>query len=197
MNVELIYDVDCPNVAAMRSLLIKAFAETGVSARWKEWERGSPDTPGYARCYGSPTILINNKDIVDAVPDPGTRACRVYRDNRGNLSRNPPLETICSALLTAWPSKKLPTSRWRAAMASMPAIGTVLLPKLTCPLCFPAYTALLGMLGIEFMDYTPYLLPLTAAFLVTVVGALAVQAFRSKKTLPLILGIAGSAVVLV
>jgi len=72
----------------------------------------------------------------------------------------------------------------------------VLLPKLTCPLCFPAYTALLGVLGIEFVDYTPYLLPLTTAFLVITVGALAVQVLRKKKILPLILGITGSAGVL-
>jgi hypothetical protein len=32
MNMELIYDTDCPNVAQTRSVLIKAFARTGVSA---------------------------------------------------------------------------------------------------------------------------------------------------------------------
>ena len=39
MRVELIYDADCPNVPATRSLLIQAFTKTGVSARWREWER--------------------------------------------------------------------------------------------------------------------------------------------------------------
>ena len=59
MRVELIYDADCPNVAAARSLLIKAFARTGVSARWREWERGAADSPEYARRYGSPALLID------------------------------------------------------------------------------------------------------------------------------------------
>ena len=77
MNVELIYDADCPNVAATRSQLIKAFAMTGVSARWKEWERSAPDSPEYVRSFGSPTILVDGKDIAGVSPSAGTRACRV------------------------------------------------------------------------------------------------------------------------
>jgi len=47
-RVELIYDADCPNVAAARCLLIQAFARTGVSARWCEWERGAPESSNAA-----------------------------------------------------------------------------------------------------------------------------------------------------
>ena len=149
MNVELIYDADCPNAADTRSMLIKAFTTTGVSARWKEFERSSPDAPDHARCYGSPTILIDGKDVAGAAPSPRTRACRVYSDGGGKLSRIPPLEVICSALLGATPGGKPTTSRWQAAIASFPAIGTVLLPKLACPLCFPAYAAILSALGLS------------------------------------------------
>lgn len=196
MNVELIYDGDCPNVAGTRSMLIEAFTTTGVSARWKEWERSSADAPDYARCYGSPTILIDGKDVAGAAPSPGTHACRVYSDGGGKLSRIPPLEVIRSALLGAAPGGKPTTSRWQAAIASFPAIGTVLLPKLACPLCFPAYAAILSALGLEFVDYTPYLLPLSIAFLVIVVGVLAAQTRRSGNAAPLILGIAASLVIL-
>ena len=56
-RVELIYDADCPNVAAARSVLIKAFTKTGVSACWREWERSASDAPQYAKDYASPTIL--------------------------------------------------------------------------------------------------------------------------------------------
>lgn len=196
MIVELIYDADCPNVLDTRSQLIKAFTQTGVSARWKEWERGSPDTPDYARAYGSPTILVDGKDIAGVAPNAGTRACRVYSDARGNLSRTPSIEAICSALYNAAPRKKPVAGRWQAMAASFPAIGTALLPKLTCPLCFPAYAAILSALGIEFLDYTPYLMPLTAIFLAVAITVLALQARRTGNIVPLALGIVASIVVL-
>ena len=196
MNVELIYDVDCPNVRAMRSLLIRAFTRTGVSARWQEWERAAPNSPEYAHRYGSPTILVDGKDVAGANPISGTGACRVYADLHGNLSRTPALETICAALLNATSSTKPARTRWRAMMASFPAIGVALLPKLACPLCFPAFAAVLGALGLKFVDYTPYLLPLTAVFLVVAVGVLALQARRTGSIVALLLGIAASAAVL-
>jgi len=37
---------------------------------------------------------------------------------------------------------------------------------LTCPVCWPSYAGLLSSLGLRFFDYTPYLLLLTAVFLV-------------------------------
>jgi len=196
MIVELIYDADCPNVPAARSQLIKAFMQAGVSARWKEWERGAPDTPDYARAYGSPTILVDGKDIAGVAPNAGTRACRVYSDARGNLSGIPPIETICSALYDAAPPKKPVAGRWQTMAASFPAVGTALLPKLTCPLCFPAYAAILSALGIEFLDYTPYLLPLTAIFLAVAIAVLALQTRRTGNIIPLALGIIASLIVL-
>lgn len=196
MNVELIYDADCPNAAQTRSLLIKAFTQTGVSARWREWERAAPDSPEYARSYGSPTILVDGEDVAGAGLVSGAGACRVYSDLRGKLSRTPPLETICSALLRASPAK-LAKTRWQSTAASFPAIGVTLLPKLTCPLCFPAYAAVLSAVGVEFVDYTPYLLPLTAAFLVVAVGVLALQTRRTGNIMPLLLGVAAAVIVLI
>lgn len=195
-RVELIYDADCPNVAQARSLLIKAFTQTGVSARWREWERGAPDSPDYARSYGSPTLLVDGKDVAGAAPVAGIGACRVYADGEGRLSRTPPLDAVCSALLNATPGKPART-RWRAFAASVPAVGVALLPKLTCPLCFPAYAAILGALGLEFVDYTPYLLPLTASFLAAAVIVLALQTRRTGNGYPLLMGIAASALVLI
>lgn len=195
-RVELIYDADCPNVPQARSLLIKAFTQTGVSARWREWERGAPDTPEYARRYGSPTILVDERDVGGGAPGAGNAACRIYSDGDGRLSRTPPLEAICMALLSGSPGKPART-RWQAVIASLPAVGAASLPKLTCPLCFPAYAAALSALGLEFMDYTPYLLPFTAAFLVVALAVLAIQSRRTGNRYPLLLGIAASAVVLI
>ncbi len=196
MNVELIYDADCPNVTQTRSLLIKAFTRTGVSARWREWERAAPDSPEYARSYGSPTILVDGEDAAAASPVSGAGACRVYSDLQGKLSRTPSLETICSALLRVSSAKPVKT-RWQAMAASFPAIGVALMPKLACPLCFPAYAAVLSALGLEFVDYTPYLLPLTAVFLVVAVGVLVLQARRTGNVTALLLGVAASIIVLI
>jgi hypothetical protein len=199
MNVELIYDADCPNVAATRSLLIKAFTQTGVSARWQEWERSSSESPDHVRGFGSPTILVDGKDIAGISPAAGTRACRVYSDSGGILQALPPLDLICAALLEGVPSKRGRTTgkgRWRATVASFPAIGAALLPKLTCPLCWPAYAALLSALGLEFFDYTPYLMPLTLALLAVALGALALHARRTGHWIALMTGVAAAAIVL-
>ncbi|MEK7876313.1 MAG: hypothetical protein AAB325_09030 [Pseudomonadota bacterium] len=199
MNVELIYDADCPNVAATRSLLIKAFARTGVSARWQEWERGSPESPDHVRDFGSPTILVDGEDIAGIGPAAGIRACRVYSDSGGILRAAPPLDLICAALLEDAATRRHGVAgrgRWQATVASMPAIGTALLPKLTCPLCLPAYAALLSALGLKFFDYTPYLLSLTLAFLAFALGALALHARRTGHWIALMTGVAAAAIVL-
>lgn len=196
VRVELIYDADCPNVAATRSLLIKAFTRTGISARWREWERGAPDSPEYAKSYGSPTILVDGEDVAGTGPVAGAGACRVYSDAHGTLSRTPSLEIVCSALLRASSAQPAKT-RWQAMAASFPAVGTALMPKLACPLCFPAYAALLSALGLEFVDYTPYLLPLTAAFLTVAMGMLALQTRRTGNTAALVLGIIATMIVLI
>lgn len=71
-----------------------------------------------------------------------------------------------------------------------------LLPKLTCPICWPAYTAALGALGIGFVDYTPYLLPLTATFVAVAIAALAWRARTRRSLLPLAVGVVAGALLL-
>lgn len=196
MNVELIYDADCPNVAATRSVLIKAFAKTGASARWREWERSAPDTPNYARNFGSPTVLVDGQDVVTDHPQDAA-SCRIYSDPAGQIIRTPPLESICAAILKgkATQSPAPGRGRWHMIAASFPAIGVALLPKLTCPLCLPAYGALLSAMGLGFVDYTPYLLPFTAVFLAIALGTLAVHTYRSGRWLSLWVGLVAAAVI--
>lgn len=105
MNIELIYDAECPNVAQTRSVLNEALSVSGVSVRWREWERSSADCPEYARSYGSPTILIDGVDVASTAPVSGTGACRVYSDAHGKLGRAPPLDVVCSALAKAFQKK--------------------------------------------------------------------------------------------
>ncbi len=78
-----------------------------------------------------------------------------------------------------------------------PGIGVALLPKLVCPCCWPLYAGVVSSIGLGFLISTAYLLPITAAFLIL---ALAVLAFRARQRHghgPLLLGIAGSAAIVI
>jgi len=76
--------------------------------------------------------------------------------------------------------------------ATLPSVGVALLPKLTCPVCWPAYTALLSSVGISFVDYTPYLLPTVAIFLPVALSALAYRAKARRGYGPFWIGVVGA-----
>jgi hypothetical protein len=127
LSIDLIYDADCPNVAAARSTLSEAFAQTGISARLREWERSSSDVPAYVKAFGSPTILVDGKDVAGEAPDASGGNCRVYRTKDGALTHTPSLDAVCTAISTANVLAARP-NRMRTFGASLPAIGTALLP---------------------------------------------------------------------
>lgn len=79
----------------------------------------------------------------------------------------------------------------------MPGILVALLPRITCPSCWPAYAGLLGALGLPILMDVRWLLPLTAASLVLAIAALAVGARRRRMFAPLLLGSSAAAVILI
>ncbi len=88
-------------------------------------------------------------------------------------------------------------SRLKQGLLALPGVGFSMLPKLACPLCWPAYAGLLSSVGLGFLISTVYLLPLTAAFLLLAVAALAFRANKRRGYGPFVLGVvAGSAVLL-
>lgn len=96
-TVELIYDRDCPNVSQARENLLRAFARAGQPPRWQEWDRANPRAPAHARAYGSPTVLINGKDVAGS--DAADAACcRIYADGNGKHHGAPPVALIAAAL---------------------------------------------------------------------------------------------------
>ena len=189
--VELVYDKDCPNVAEARQNLRRAFAEVGVPARWSEREASSPETPAHLRGFGSPTILVNGRDVAGAEPGEAS-SCRVYEVGAGRPSGVPPPDMIARALAAA----EAPKHRgwWRALLVA-PAAGVALLPSLTCPACWPGYAAVLSALGVGFIPTAPSLLPLTVVALAVALVALAVRA-RSGGWWPFGLGLVAAAVIL-
>lgn len=80
--------------------------------------------------------------------------------------------------------------KWGMAIPSFMAAGVAALPVLTCPLCWPLYAGLLSALGLGFVDYTPYLLPVTVVLLVVSLLPLGWKARQRRGYLPLALGIA-------
>ncbi len=85
----------------------------------------------------------------------------------------------------------------RQSLLAVPGLGVSLLPKLACPLCWPAYAGLLSSVGLGFLISAKYLLPVTAAFLAIAVGALAFRAKSRHGYVPFGLGLLAAAAVLV
>lgn len=190
VTVELVYGQDCPNAEEARINIRRAFTESGLVEKWKEWEVSSDATPPHLRRYGSPTVLVNGHDVAGTAPGDGS-SCRVY-DVAGMRSGVPPADLIVRALVAAKGQKR--PGGWRRGLLVLPAIGVALVPGLTCPACWLGYAAPLSALGLGFIPTAPYLLPLTAGFLVVALTALA---FRAETRTPLALGVAASVFVLV
>ncbi len=201
LSVELIYDAECPNWMDARTNLLKAFQAVGIQPKWKERDRSNPETPAHARAYGSPTILVNGQDIADVSSSEGANCCRIYVDQNGKYIGIPSAESITSALIKAKSAgvvtgtdiKQL--SNWRSNLAVLPGIGIALFPKVACPACWPAYAGFLSSIGIGFVNYTPYILPLTTIFLILAVVSLWYRAGTRRGYRPLILGIFAATIV--
>ena len=86
---------------------------------------------------------------------------------------------------------------WRRTVAVLPGIGVSLMPKLICPLCWPAYAGLLSALGLGFLISARNLLLVTALFLMFAVTALAFRARLRRGYGPAVMGVLASAAVLV
>ncbi len=85
---------------------------------------------------------------------------------------------------------------WKQSLAVLPGVGVSLLPKLMCPMCWPAYAGTVSALGLGFLISTKYLAPLTAAFLAITAGALGFRASCRHGYGPLCLGLLAAAVIL-
>src|SRR5260370_37836032 len=85
---------------------------------------------------------------------------------------------------------------WKQSLLALPGVGVAILPKLACPLCWPAYAGLLSSIGLGFLISTAYLLPLTIAFLILALVALAFRATKRRGYGPFLLGLIAAVSVL-
>jgi hypothetical protein len=101
-----VYDAGCPNVGEARSVLTRALQDAGAPAVWTEWCTDDPACPESHRGLGSPTILVNGKDVAPG-PHPwaprqegeGPR-CRLYREG-SRVVGVPPAALVSAAVLGA------------------------------------------------------------------------------------------------
>lgn len=84
---------------------------------------------------------------------------------------------------------------WKRTLTALPGIGVSLLPKLMCPMCWPAYAGVVSALGLGFLISTQYLLPLTVAFLAISAFALGFRASRRHGYGPFWLGLVAAAAI--
>ena len=84
----------------------------------------------------------------------------------------------------------------RRALAALPGVGVSLLPKLACPLCWPAYAGLLTTVGLGFLISERYLTALTSAFLAISIAALAFRARYRRGYGPALAGVVAAAIIL-
>lgn len=198
-QVELIYDLECPNVTAARKALLQAFAACGLQPSWTEWDRRSPDSPERVLGFGSPTILVDGRDVAGSVPASDSDCCRVYEGQGNRLTGVPPVPLIAAALrgLDLGTRGSSSSTRWLRSMVPLPGVGAALLPVGACPACWPAYGGVLSSLGLGFLLKATYLLPITAAFFGLALFALAYRANTRRGYAPFILGTVSTALAIV
>lgn len=73
-EIDLIYFDGCPNAEQARTNLRTALD----GGSWREWNLSSADTPERFRRYGSPTVLVDGRDVTgeDGNGNSAAMACR-------------------------------------------------------------------------------------------------------------------------
>lgn len=81
-------------------------------------------------------------------------------------------------------------------LVAAPGIVLSALPVGGCPACWPVYAGILSALGLSVLLSPAYLLPVTVIFLLITLAVLWRSARKNLEYAPLLLGLAGSALIL-
>jgi hypothetical protein len=103
MNVELLWWEGCPSTEPALAAVREALSELGLSGvEVRMREIATEDEAQDAGFVGSPTILIDGKDLVPAADDEQIGlSCRVYRRRDGRVSPIPDPDDLREALQRA------------------------------------------------------------------------------------------------
>jgi mercuric ion transport protein len=136
MTVELIYDCDCPNVLAARGNLIKAIAASSREVRWTEWDSSATDSSPHVKGYGSPTVLVDGKDVAENSASGAGASCRLYRRGDVRFDGAPSVEQIVAASASQRGASVAAQDGWKSSLSAVPGIAFAFLPKIVCPACW-------------------------------------------------------------
>lgn len=102
MKVTFLYFEDCPSHAEALARLQQTIAEEAVPAEIEVIKVETEAEAGQHHFVGSPTILVEGRDIDPPPPDiPFALTCRAYRRADGRITPLPPVELIRQALRAA------------------------------------------------------------------------------------------------
>lgn len=75
-NIELVFFEGCPNVSLARENLRAALQGEGKDTTWTEWDLLADSTPKRFHEHGSPTILIDGRDVTGDPTSNAAMSCR-------------------------------------------------------------------------------------------------------------------------
>ena len=96
MQIQLLYEDGCPYVGLARSALSEAVAELGLQAYVEEVRVSTEEEARRLGMPGSPTVLINGRDIADG--GEAGLGCRTYITVSGQHQGWPDKDSISWAL---------------------------------------------------------------------------------------------------
>lgn len=153
MKIQLLYFEGCPNLEPARAALRDAMEAEQIDQAVEEIDVESPAAPESVRGWGSPTILIDGKDITGAARTTGS-SCRLYANGA------PSVDEIRARLAAA---RRTPSgSSGRATLSMLGAITAAVAASACC--LVPAVLAVVGLSGAGFgATLAPYRLYFLAA----------------------------------
>lgn len=157
-----------------REQLRRGFDIAGQPPTWDEHDTASDTAPTRVRGFGSPTILVNGRDVAVAAAASGA-SCRVYPES--DVQGAPSLDAIVSALRADTAAKTAGIFR---GIAVVPSAILSALPVVACPTCWPGYAGALSALGVPFLMDAAWLVPLTGVALLLALGSLGFRA-RARR----------------
>lgn len=189
MKVQLLSFPGCPNVETTRQALRRALIASGLPPEFEEVDVTSSATPESLKAWGSPTILVDGRDVVGSEP---TGSCWRLYGPRGQTRGVPPEALIEQAIRNA----RTGGGHLLGSLAAVPGALVALLPAATCPACLGAYFGVLSVLGLSFLLTNRVLVPLVVGFLPLGIASIAWSTRGHRRFGPLVATVAGSGAVL-
>lgn len=161
MKVQLLHFQGCPHVDAARQALRDALSAEDIEASVEEIDIGRSEAPAWSRGWGSPTVLVDGKDVEGQGPQPSAMCCRLY------TSGAPSIESIRASIAA---TRAVPPAT--SDRIALPMIGAVTAAIAASACCLvPAVLAVAGVSSVgfaaELSTYRPYFLVGTAVALAT------------------------------